>query len=60
MPLDYTYRIQLPHRTGQFARVAGTIAEGDGLIGDVTTISVGRDAAVESGVARLDRAPVGL
>ena len=46
MPLDYTYRIQLPHRAGQLARVAGTIAEGDGLIGDVTTINVGRDASI--------------
>lgn len=46
MPLDYTYRIQLPHRPGQLARVAGTIAEGDGLIGDVTTINVGRDASI--------------
>src|SRR3712207_7895004 len=27
MPLDYTYRIQLPHRPGQLAKVAGTIAE---------------------------------
>ena len=46
MPLDYTYRIQLPHRTGQLARVAGTIAEGGGLIGDVTTINVGRETSV--------------
>jgi malate dehydrogenase (oxaloacetate-decarboxylating) len=46
LPLDYTYRIQLPHRPGQLARVAGTIAEGDGLIGDVTTISVGREHSV--------------
>ena len=46
MPLDYTYRIQLPHRAGQLARVAGTIAEGGGLIGDVTTINVGRDASI--------------
>ena len=46
MPLDYTYRIQLPHRPGQLARVAGTIAEGGGLIGDVTTISVGREHSV--------------
>ena len=42
MPLDYTYRIQLPHRPGQLAKAAGTIAEGDGLIGDVVTINVGR------------------
>ncbi|MDQ2672652.1 MAG: NAD-dependent malic enzyme, partial [Actinomycetota bacterium] len=46
MPLDYTYRIQLPHRTGQLAKVAGTIAEGEGLIGEVNTISVGRVASV--------------
>ncbi len=46
MPLDYTYRIQLPHRTGQLARVAGAIAEGGGLIGDVTTINVGRESSV--------------
>src|ERR687890_727006 len=46
LPLDYTYRIKVPHRTGQLARVAGTIAEGDGLIGDVTTINVGREASV--------------
>jgi malate dehydrogenase (oxaloacetate-decarboxylating) len=46
VPLDYTYRIQTPHRTGQLARVAGTIAEGGGLIGDVTTINVGRESSV--------------
>ena len=46
MPLDYTYRIQLPHRPGQLAKVAGTIAEGNGLIGDVTTVSVGREASI--------------
>jgi malate dehydrogenase (oxaloacetate-decarboxylating) len=46
LPLDYTYRIKVPHRTGQLARVAGTISEGDGLIGDVTTINVGRESSV--------------
>ncbi len=46
MPLDYTYRIRLPHRTGSLARVAGTIASGSGLIGEVNTISVGREASV--------------
>ena len=46
MPLDYTYRIQLPHRPGQLAKVAGTIAEGNGLIGDVTTVSVGSEASI--------------
>ena len=46
MPLDYTYRIQLPHRPGSLARVAGAIAEGRGLIGDVNTINVGRESSV--------------
>src|SRR5215203_4782649 len=46
LPLDYTYRIKVPHRTGQLARVAGTISDGDGLIGDVTTINVGRESSV--------------
>ncbi len=46
MAIDYTYRIRLPHRTGSLARVAGAIAEGSGLIGDVVTLSVGRDASV--------------
>jgi malate dehydrogenase (oxaloacetate-decarboxylating) len=46
VPLDYTYRIQTPHRTGQLATVAGTIAKGGGLIGDVTTINVGRESSV--------------
>jgi malate dehydrogenase (oxaloacetate-decarboxylating) len=46
VPLDYTYRIQLPHRPGQLAKVAGTIADGDGLIGNVNTINVGREASI--------------
>jgi malate dehydrogenase (oxaloacetate-decarboxylating) len=41
--LDCTYRIQIPHRAGQLARVVTAIAEGDGVIGDVVTISVGRE-----------------
>ncbi|MDQ5829027.1 MAG: NAD-dependent malic enzyme [Actinomycetota bacterium] len=46
MPLDYTYRIQLPHRPGQLAKVAGTIASANGLIGDVVTINVGREHSI--------------
>ncbi|MDQ5818305.1 MAG: NAD-dependent malic enzyme [Actinomycetota bacterium] len=46
MPLDYTYRIRQPHRPGSLARVAGTIAQGEGLIGDVVTINVGREASI--------------
>jgi malate dehydrogenase (oxaloacetate-decarboxylating) len=36
----------LPHRPGQLARLAGTISEGNGLIGDVTTLNVGREHSV--------------
>jgi len=41
--LDCTYRVQIPHHPGQLARVAGVIAAGEGLIGDLSTISVGRE-----------------
>jgi malate dehydrogenase (oxaloacetate-decarboxylating) len=44
--LDCTYRLQIPHRTGQLARVVGAIAEGEGLIGDVVTISIGREHSI--------------
>ena len=46
MPLDYTYRVRQPHRTGQLATVAKAIADCGGLIGDVTTINVGRDSSI--------------
>jgi len=44
--LDCTYRVQIPHRTGQLARVMTAISAGEGLIGDVVTISVGREDTV--------------
>jgi malate dehydrogenase (oxaloacetate-decarboxylating) len=44
--LDCTYRVQIPHKPGQLARVAGAIAEGEGLIGDVVTVSVGRERSI--------------
>ncbi|MBV9606196.1 MAG: NAD-dependent malic enzyme, partial [Solirubrobacterales bacterium] len=44
--LDCTYRVQIPHHAGQLARVAGAIAEGGGLIGDVVTVSLGREHSV--------------
>jgi malate dehydrogenase (oxaloacetate-decarboxylating) len=44
--LDCTYRVQIPHRPGQLAAVAAAIADGDGVIGDVVTISLGREASV--------------
>jgi malate dehydrogenase (oxaloacetate-decarboxylating) len=44
--LDCTYRVQIPHQPGQLALVAGAIAGADGLIGDVVTISVGREHSI--------------
>jgi malate dehydrogenase (oxaloacetate-decarboxylating) len=44
--LDRTYRVQIPHRVGQLALVVSAIAEGQGLIGDVVTISEGREHSV--------------
>ena len=46
MPLDCTYRLQVPHRVGSLARVAGTIADSQGLIGDIRTIAVARQEAI--------------
>jgi malate dehydrogenase (oxaloacetate-decarboxylating) len=44
--LDCTYRVRIPHRTGQLALVASAIAEAGGLIGDLVTVSVGREHSV--------------
>jgi malate dehydrogenase (oxaloacetate-decarboxylating) len=44
--LDCTYRVQIPHRVGQLASVAKTIAEGEGIIGDIVTVSLGREHSV--------------
>jgi malate dehydrogenase (oxaloacetate-decarboxylating) len=46
MSLDVTYRVQIPHRAGQLAAVASVIARQDGLIGDVVTVNLGRDATI--------------
>lgn len=46
MSLDVTYRVQIPHRAGQLAAVATVIAEHRGLIGDVVTVNLGRDASI--------------
>jgi malate dehydrogenase (oxaloacetate-decarboxylating) len=54
MALDYTYCIRQPHRTGQLARVAGTIAEGNGLIGEVDTINVGRNSSTREITLEVD------
>ncbi len=44
--LDCTYRVQVPHRKGQLAQVMAAIADGEGLIGDIVTISTGREHSV--------------
>jgi malate dehydrogenase (oxaloacetate-decarboxylating) len=44
--LDCTYRVQIPHHVGRLAQVAQAIADGDGIIGDVVTISLGREHSV--------------
>jgi malate dehydrogenase (oxaloacetate-decarboxylating) len=44
--LDCTYRVQIPHSAGQLAAVARAIADGEGLIGDVVTVSQGREHTV--------------
>jgi malate dehydrogenase (oxaloacetate-decarboxylating) len=46
MAMDCTYRLRIPHLAGQLAGVATRIAELDGLIGDVKTISVARHEAI--------------
>lgn len=46
MAMDCTYRLRIPHTSGQLAKVAGAIAEHGGLIGDVKTISVARHEAI--------------
>jgi malate dehydrogenase (oxaloacetate-decarboxylating) len=44
--VDFVYRIEQPHRTGMLARVCRAIADGDGLIGDIQTISIGAERSI--------------
>jgi malate dehydrogenase (oxaloacetate-decarboxylating) len=46
MAVDYVYRIEQPHLPGQLARTCQRIAEAGGLIGDVVTVSIGRDRSI--------------
>jgi len=46
MAVDYVYRLEQPHVPGQLARVCQTIADSQGLIGDVVTVQVGRDRSI--------------
>ena len=44
--LDATYRVQIRHRSGMLAQIAGAIGDQKGLIGDVTTEKLAREATV--------------
>ncbi|MGH9187032.1 MAG: NAD-dependent malic enzyme, partial [Acidimicrobiales bacterium] len=46
MPVDYVYRIEQPHVPGQLATVCATIAEANGLIGDIVAITIGRERSI--------------
>ena len=46
MAVDYVYRLEQPHVPGQLARVCARIADQSGLIGDVHTVSIGRDRSI--------------
>jgi malate dehydrogenase (oxaloacetate-decarboxylating) len=44
--MDVTYRLRIPHRAGQLAKVSTRISEYGGLIGDVSTIAVAKHEAL--------------
>jgi malate dehydrogenase (oxaloacetate-decarboxylating) len=44
--VDYVYRIEQPHVAGQLATTCQRIGDAGGLIGDVVTISIGRDRSI--------------
>jgi malate dehydrogenase (oxaloacetate-decarboxylating) len=46
MAVDYVYRVEQPHVSGQLATVCRKIADAEGLIGDVVTVQVGRDLSI--------------
>jgi malate dehydrogenase (oxaloacetate-decarboxylating) len=46
VPVDFVYRIEQPHRTGMLARVCRAIADGDGVIGDIKTVSIGAERSI--------------
>ncbi len=46
MPVDYVYKIEQPHVSGQLAKVCAAIADGKGLIGDVETVSITSERSI--------------
>jgi malate dehydrogenase (oxaloacetate-decarboxylating) len=55
MAMDCTYRLRIPHHSGQLAKVATRISEYGGLIGDVTTIMVALREALRERRSRVRR-----
>jgi malate dehydrogenase (oxaloacetate-decarboxylating) len=52
--VDFTYRIQMPHRAGQLATLTGAIADEGGLIGDITTREISREGSLRELTVELD------
>ena len=52
--VDFTYRIQMPHRAGQLARLTSEIADAGGLIGDITTYEIGREGSLRELTVEVD------
>ncbi len=46
MAVDYVYRVSVPHVAGQLSTVCAEIAKARGLIGDIVTLSLGRDRSL--------------
>ncbi len=46
MAVDYVYRLEQPHVSGQLAKVCQRIADANGVIGDVVTIQIGRERSI--------------
>jgi len=46
MAVDYVYRVEQPHVPGQLATLCQRIAEAGGLIGDIVTVTIGRERSI--------------
>ena len=46
MPIDVTYHLRWPYRSGELAQIATRISEYGGLIGDILTINIARHETV--------------
>ena len=54
MSVDFTYRIQMPHRAGQLASLTSAISDAGGLIGDITTYEIGRQGSLRELTVEVD------